>query len=199
MSRPLILACLRQLGRDRRAVAAIEFAYMAPLFLLVTMGFFDLAYQSYVKATLSGIVEQAGRDATLQRFASDQRALDAEVRAQVENVYRGLNVTIERKAYSGFSEISKPERFTDANGNGSYDSGECFVDSNGSGRWDADAGSTGNGNANQVVLFTAKIHYMRIFPLWKMLGQPQNKEIAASTLLKNQPYSSNENTPMSIC
>lgn len=190
---------LRRIARDRRGVAAVEFALMAPLFLLATMGIFDLAWQYYMKATLSGIVEEAGRSATLQAFANNQDALDAAVQAQASNVYRGINVHIERRAYAGYANVRTPERFTDADGNGRFDDGECFFDSNGNGRWDADPSVDGNGRANQVVEFTASVDFVRIFPLWRMLGQPQVKRISASTLLRNQPYSDGEGGAESIC
>ncbi len=192
-------SALRRIARDRRGVAAVEFAFMAPLFLLATMGIFDLAWQYYMKATLSGIVEEAGRSATLQAFANNQDALDAAVQAQASNVYRGINVHIERRAYAGYANVRTPERFTDADGNGRFDDGECFFDSNGNGRWDADPSVDGNGRANQVVEFTASVDFVRIFPLWRMLGQPQVKRISASTLLRNQPYSDGEGGAESIC
>jgi len=199
MIRRVRLPALRRLARDRRGVAAVEFAFMAPLFLLATMGIFDLAWQYYMKATLSGIVEEAGRSATLQAYANNQDALDEAVRAQVGNVYRGINVDIERRAYAGYGDVRTPERFTDADGNGRFDDGECFYDSNGNGRWDADPSVDGNGRANQVVEFTASVDFVRIFPLWRMLGQPQVKRISASTLLRNQPYSDGEGGAESIC
>lgn len=199
MTRRCPLPALRRLVRDRRGVAAVEFAFMAPLFLLATMGIFDLAWQYYMKATLSGIVEEAGRSATLQVYSSNQDALDEAVRAQVQNVYRGLNVDIERRAYAGYGDVRTPERFTDADSNGRFDDGECFYDSNGNGRWDADPSAAGNGRANQVVEFTASVDFVRIFPLWRMLGQPQVTKISARTLLRNQPYSDGEGGAESIC
>lgn len=199
MTRRGPLPALRRLLRDRRGVAAVEFAFMAPLFLLATMGIFDLAWQYYMKASLSGIVEEAGRSATLQAYAGNQDALDEAVRAQVRNVHGGAVVRIERKAYAGYADVRTPERFTDADGNGRFDDGECFYDSNGNGRWDADPSAAGNGRANQVVEFTASVDFVRIFPLWRMLGQPQVTEISASTLLRNQPYSDGESGAESIC
>ena len=66
---------LRRLFTERRGVAAVEFAVVAPLFLLASMGVFDLSYQYYVKATLAGIMEEAGRAATLQDLRARQKSV----------------------------------------------------------------------------------------------------------------------------
>lgn len=187
------------LVRQTRAVAAVEFAIVAPVFLLATMGIFDLAHQYYVKSTLTGIVEDVGRSATLQKYAGDQTALDQAVTDQVRNTYKGIDVKIFRRSYSALGQVGSPERFTDTNGNGAYDPGECFYDSNDNRTWDDEPGIDGNGGADQVVLFTVQVEYVRIFPMWSMLGQPSSSKIRASTLLRNQPYVDNSNVSKYIC
>ena len=101
------------------------------------------------------------------------------------------------------------EAFVDSNGNGvrnngepftdtvrggvfnnTYDSDEWFVDRNGNSRWDNDVGLAGQrGGAQDVVSIKATIVYNRIFPLWKMVGQPQQQTLTANTFLRNQPFS----------
>ena len=179
---------LERLARDPRAVAAVEFAIVAPVFLMATMGVFDLGYQSYSRSVLEGVVEKAGRDATLEGHASNPTALDNFVKEQVQETWSDAELTFKRKSYSGFSDISSPERFTDANGNNAYDPGECFRDSNGNGTWDADSGNDGNGGADNVVVYTVDMKLKRVFPLWSLLGQPQNTTITAKTVLRNQPF-----------
>jgi Flp pilus assembly protein TadG len=190
---------LRRLTADRRGVAAIEFAIVAPLFFLVTMGVFDLSYQFYIKSALSGAIEKAGRNATLEGFSASQSALDDAVRDSVTKVYASATVTFTRKAYNGYADVGAPERFTDVNANNVFDSGECFQDSNGNGTWDSDAGTSGNGGADSVVSYTATAEINRVFPLWKMLGQPQVKRISATTVLRNQPFSDGTTTTATIC
>jgi Flp pilus assembly protein TadG len=189
---------LQRLKSDTRGVAAIEFAIVAPLFFLVMMGIFDLSYQFYLKSALSGAIEEAGRSATLEGFATNQAALDDAVRDRVQDVYASANVTFTRKAYSGFADVGSPERYTDANTNGAFDAGECFQDSNANGTYDLDPGIAGNGAADNVVAYTATAEFNRVFPLWKMLGQPQVKRISATTVLRNQPYA-DAATTATIC
>lgn len=189
----------RALRRDNRAAAATEFALTAPLFLLVLMGVFDFSWQMYAKQVLSGAVSKVGRASTLEGNANSQTTLDADVRAKVQKVFKDSTVTFTRKAYDSYDEIGDPENYTDSNSNGRYDSGECFQDVNGNGSWDTDRGQTGNGGAEDVVVYTASMQITRVLPVWKMLGQPQNKTITATTVLRNQPYNAATSTNRVIC
>ena len=68
---------LRRLGRDRRGVTAIEFAFVAPVMCLLLLGLCDLTYQSYVQSIVTGALQKAGRDSTIQGAASRGAAIDA--------------------------------------------------------------------------------------------------------------------------
>lgn len=189
----------RRLRRDKRGTAITEFALTAPLFLLVLMGILDFSWLLYGKEVLSGAVSQSARAATLEGNAVSQTALDAAVRTQVQKVFKNATVTFTRQAYNSFDEIGDPESFTDTNANGQYNSGECFEDVNGNGNWDADRGSTGNGGADDVVLYTASMTVTRVLPVWKMIGKSQQKTITASSVLRNQPYNTATNSTTVIC
>jgi Flp pilus assembly pilin Flp len=191
---------LSQLRRDARGVTAIEFAFVAPVLCLLLMGLCDLTYQSYVQAILTGAIQKAGRDSTIQGSTSRTAQLDAKVMAQIRQVARNATYTSSRRSYAQFSQI-KPEAFQDNNNNNQYDQAtECFTDVNGNNRWDADPGQEGQGGANDVVLYTINVTYPRLFPLYGMLGWGANQTIAASTVLKNQPYAEqNAYVPEQIC
>ncbi len=198
--RPLrVLRRLCALRRNARGVAAVEFALVSPLFLLATMGLFDLTHQYYARSVLEGVVEQAARDATLEGFAKDQTKLDNFVKSQVQSVWRDADLKFKREAFDSFGGVGRAEDFTDANGNGKYDKGECFIDANGNGMWDENRARTGNGGAEDVIAYTTEMRLMRIFPLWRMLGQPQNKSISVTTILRNQPYSAGTGKGAMIC
>lgn len=184
---------------EKRAVAAIEFAVALPIFLMMTLGLFDLAYEQYAGAVLQGVVEKASRDGTLEGFAKDQDDLDRYIKRQVLSVWPGADVTIQREAFAGFRDVGKAEKFTDANGNGRYDKGECFEDSNGNARFDKSRGKKGNGGADDVVLLTATITMNRIFPGWQLIGQPQEAEVVATMTLRNQPYAAATGGPTIMC
>ena len=83
----------------------------------------------------------------------------------VKNIAKNATIVFTRKNYDSFSVI-KPEPFTDTNGNGIRNTGECYTDINGNSQWDADPGVSGQGGANDVTLYTVTVTYPRLFPLF---------------------------------
>ncbi len=183
-----IVAFGRRLRAHDRATAITEFALTAPMFLLLLMGIFDYSWQMYAKQVLQGAVAKAARDSTLEVYMKDQSALDAKVKAAVQAVFKDAEVEFSRKVYDSFDEVGDPEAFKDINKNKVYDIGECFEDINANGKWDADRARTGNGGADDIVLYAASMKVKRILPVWNMLGQPQEKTLIATTVLRNQPF-----------
>ena len=184
-----MIARLARLRRDLRGATIIEFAIVAPVMMIVLMGLGDLLYQSYIQSLLTGAIQKAARDSGIQGGAQNTAALDAKVIAMVTPIAHTATYTSTRKSYTTFSSI-KPEPFTDLNGNGVRDTGECYTDVNGNGRWDADPGVTGQGGANDVTVYTLTVTYPRIFPVATLIGLPATQTVTATTLLKNQPYAS---------
>jgi Flp pilus assembly protein TadG len=179
----------RGLFHDRRGGALVEFAMVLPIMLTLGMGMMELAYQAYIQAVLTGAVQKAGRDSTIEN--ANTTTIDAGVLQAVRNLngnaaYVGGYPT--RKSYASYGAIT-PESFTDANGNGHYDSGECFTDTNGNETWDADPGLSGGGNADDTVVYTVKITYPRLFPVTQWIGWGNSVTLTAVTALKNQPWS----------
>lgn len=193
------LNLVRRLRRDKRGTALIEFALTAPVFLLLLMGIFDYCWQMYAQQVLQGAVSQSARLATLELNSTDQSDLDDSVKAKVLDVFKKANVTFTRKSYESYDLVGEPEPLTDKNGNKVWDTGECFEDMNGTGSWEADRGASGNGGADDVVLYTASMQFDRILPVWRMLGQPQATTLKAQTVLRNQPYGNNTATRVVIC
>ena len=142
---------IHRLARERRGVTIVEFAIVAPVMLLLLFGLSDLLYRGYVQAILSGAVQKAGRDSTIEGGGQNAAALDAAVAAIVRNVAPRATFSSTRRSYAKFSNAA-PEPFVDSNGNGIRDPGECFTDINGNGVWDADPGITGQGGASDTTI-----------------------------------------------
>ena len=56
-----IPSLLRRLRRHQRGTAILEFALIAPVFILLLMGLFDYTWQMYAKQVLQGAVSNAAR------------------------------------------------------------------------------------------------------------------------------------------
>lgn len=192
-------ASFRKLRHDRRGATAIEFAFVAPVMFLLIMGLSDLAYQSYVQAILTGSLQKAGRDSTIQGAGGRTDQIDAMVKNMVRSVAKTATFTPVRKSYAAFDDV-RPEPFDDNNHDGVYDAAkDCFTDINGNNRWDADRGVAGQGGANDVVVYTMTVSFPRLFPMYALFGWPQTATIGASTVLKNQPYASQITYNKQVC
>ena len=178
---------LHALRRDGRGATALEFTIVAPVMLLLMMGLGDLLYQIYAQSVLNGAVQKAGRDSGIEGGSANGDTIDARVQSMVGKILGNATFTSSRKSYDTFSEVA-PEPFTDTNGNGVRDAGECFSDVNGNGTWDADPGRAGQGGAGAVTLYTMTASYPRVFPVAQLFGWSAKQTISATTLLKNQPY-----------
>ncbi|WP_336978092.1 TadE/TadG family type IV pilus assembly protein [Altererythrobacter fulvus] len=185
----ILLNSVRCLAGDARGATLPEFAIVLPTFLLLLFGIFDLGQGIYVQSVLQGAIQDAGRDAGLESGTSQKDVIDQYVRDQLRPIaISNPTYTIERKNYSSFADVGRPEDFTDSNKNDKYDSNECFVDENGNNSWDGDVGKGGQGGANDVVLYTVTVSYNRVFPLWKLISSEERSDVSASTVLRNQPF-----------
>jgi Flp pilus assembly protein TadG len=184
---------------DRRGAVLVEFALLTPVMLLMLMGLSDMLYQVYTQSILNGELQKAARDSGIEGGAASTSTIDAKVQTMVKKIAPGATFTSTRKSYDSFSEVA-PEPFTDTNGNGVRDSGECFTDENGNGTWDQDPGAAGQGGASAVTVYTMTATYPRLFPVAGLFGWPTTQTVSATTLLKNQPYATQTTTAnVTVC
>ncbi|KZY54700.1 hypothetical protein A3736_02310 [Erythrobacter sp. HI0063] len=186
---------------DQRGTTIIEFAVVAPVLLMIIMGGMEIGHLGYVKGITRAALQVAARDSGLESNSSSQNAVDAALRDRIKTVIPNASISIQRRSYTDFTDVNTPEDFNDSNGNGLYDPNECFTDMNGNARWDADRGrSNSQGGADDVVLYTVSVSYNKIFPLWKLIGQPSTNVISAETTLRNQPFGvQSQQIGMRIC
>lgn len=190
----------RRLARDRRGATIVEFAMVLPVMLTLIMGLGELTYQGYVQSVLTGAVQKAGRDSTIQGAAGQTDQIDAAVMRQVTQVASDATFDSKRSNYASFSSVA-PEPFTDTAGTGVFDaSKDCFTDLNGNSSWDVDPSTSGQGGANDVTVYTIHIFYRRLFPVAALIGMSPSAKLTSTTVLKNQPWAAqNAYTPKQIC
>jgi len=192
----------RRIHADSRGATIVEFAIVAPVMVMFMLGMSDQLYNIYATSVLQGAVIKAARDATLEgnNTATTNAALDARVLSLIRGMAPTATAVSTRKSYPNFSTVATPEPFTDNNGDGDRDPGECYTDLNENSQWDPDPGIAGDGGASDVVLYTMTITFPRLFPVAGILGGGRNMSITASTILKNQPWSDQDiPIPTTIC
>jgi Flp pilus assembly protein TadG len=176
--------------RNREGVAAIEFAMIAPVFLVLLMGMLNVGQTAYGIAVLNGAVQKAARDAALE--GADTQEADAMVKKMAGPIFPGATFVSKRTNYYDFSDIGRPEKFNDANNNSNCDNGEVFIDENRNGDWDRDVGRDGNGGASDVVVYTMEVQFKPVFRIPFSPDKWTMKSLSASALKKNQPFSDQE-------
>lgn len=197
---------IKRFLHDRRGSPLAEFAIVLPVALILMMGLSDLAFQAYVQAILTGAMQKAGRDSTLQDNALAADAIDQKVETAVKAVAWTATFNPTRTNYDNYaSTAGEPfydTRYPDKK-TGPYDGvcnhGEQFIDQNGNGKWDSDPGQDGQGLANDVTRYTMEVNYNRIFPIARLIGWDNQVRLTATTILKNQPYQKQTPPPTGIC
>lgn len=201
----MALRKLRALRRNRSGIAITEFAFVAPVMIVLLMGLGDLLFQIYAQSILTGAVQKAGRDSGIEGGATTSSSIDTAVVSMVGNVVTNLTQSCattvttpswcsSRENYDTFAAVA-PEPFSDNNSNGVRDAGECYTDMNNNGTWDINPSLSGQGGASDVAVYTMTIRYPRLFPVAGLIGFPTISTITAKTLLKNQPYASQSVSP----
>lgn len=183
-----MIRCLPTLARDEKGVGAIEFALLAPVLLITLMGMFDAAYDMYAAQLMQGAIQKAARDTTLEKADANTAAIDDAVKKTVLNVAPSATMTFKRTSYHSFSEVGRPEDYTDTNNNLKCDKGEPYEDTNDNGTWDTDQGDDGVGGARDAVLYQVTVTYPQPFGVAGLFGWPSTYTMTTKTILANQPW-----------
>lgn len=181
---------LARLAADRDGVTAVEFALIAPTFMLMMIGSLDLGQMAYGSVLLNGAVEKAARDSTLE--TADTSAADTMVKAMVSPILPKGTFTSSRTSYFDFVDVGRPERWNDGNADGTCNNNEAYVDENVNGHWDADIGEDGNGGANDVVVYKVTVKYKALIQIPLIPSNWYNRTLTATTVKKNQPFAYQE-------
>jgi Flp pilus assembly pilin Flp len=195
-----------RLAADQRGAVLTEFGLLAPVMLLMLVGAFDVGHSLYLKTIIEGAVQKAARDSGLESgsVTANQTAIDTKVRDQLRPLIGNAPaINITRTYFRNFADASAgtAEPFTDSDADSICDKGEPYEDKNNSGTWDSTGGATGQGQAQDAVIYKVSITYPRMFPLNRFIGIPANSVVSAETVMNNQPYSAqaavtNRNCPM---
>ncbi|MGY6551417.1 MAG: TadE/TadG family type IV pilus assembly protein [Erythrobacter sp.] len=183
----------RNLNKDVLGVAAVEFAMIAPVMILLICGFMEYAHVSSSRTRLEASTMRAARAVAATDCPTNRTEI---MRTIIERAMEGVpsiddgKVEIITKSYANsFGDVGEPEPFDDLNGNGAWDPGESFIDVNGNGEWDRDMGVVGSlGGAGQVISYTARFNVASLFNFIAMEFNGSNVyQIEASTVFRNEP------------
>lgn len=177
------------LWRARGGNAAVEFALILPVFLLVLVGAIEFAISMFVGGMLESAVltsARYGMTGAVSGGVSREQAIRNRITARTLGFVDGNATDIQTYVFPSFSAIVAPEPFIDLNGNHHYDPGEPFSDLNHDGAWTAGGGKAGVGEACEVVLYVVSYQMRSVTGLL----QPFISRIRhyASVAVRNEPY-----------
>lgn len=181
---------MRAFFARRDGNASVEFAFAAPILILLMIGIFEVSMLLFSNAVVEGAVRSASRFGLTGQTTPGVSREDVIVEKIRES---GLGLVeidagdIDVLVYPSFADVGQPEPFQDANGNGAYDGGETFSDVNGNGVWDPDMGAAGAGGPGEVVVYRVRYAWPMMTGL---LADQFGDEVrmAASIAVRNEPF-----------
>lgn len=181
---------MRSLLTNRKGATVLEFALVIPVVCTLLAAGFELGYRVYLGAIVQGALLEASRRASIGDATEQQ--IEGIVRSRVATLSNASNVKeIKKENFYNFSNVGKPEKLKfDKNGNGTYDALEdCYEDANNNNSYDYQA-NAGLGTADDIIRYTVKVEYPNIMPVRRLFGWGNKQVITASTVLRNQPFTS---------
>lgn len=188
----MTLRPISHIVRNDTGAAIVEFALIAPILCVTVLGLYDFSYNYYAESIIEGAVQKAGRDSTVESYANDPSKLDDKVRDAVQNLVYDAEVTFTRTGYTEYSDMNRAEDFTDTNGDGVCNANEPFEDTNGNGTHDDSRALDASDGARNAVMYQVDATYNRAFPLGGLIGLEPTVTVSARTVLRNQPFSKDE-------
>jgi hypothetical protein len=181
---------LWRLALEDGGKAAIEFAFIAPIFLGMIGAIMEFSGIMFVQALLEGSAREASRY-SITGFTTEGVSRDEQILAIVEKNTLGLidldELHMTTLVYENFGDVGQPEPFTDENGNEAWDAGEPYTDVNGNGSWDEDMGAAGLGGPGDVVVYQMSYDWDIIIPMFvPFFGEAISLE--ANIAVRNEPF-----------
>lgn len=179
-----------RLYSDTRGATIVEFAIIIPVVCTLMAAGFELGYRAYLGAIIQGALLEASRRATVGDKTGDQ--IDQILKDRVGMLSNAANVKeIKKENFYNFTNVGKAEKITnDVAPIGVYNAAtDCYEDANNNGVYDINM-NNGLGTADDIVRYSITVEYPNIMPVNSVLGWGTKQTITASTVMRNQPFTS---------
>lgn len=175
--------------RCDRGATAIEFAFLAPVFVLMLMAIIEFSLIMFTSAVMESATNNTarlGKTGYVAAGSTRTEQIIANIKARTSGLLDPNKITITTQVYSGFPQVGQPEPcITQSPCSGA--AGVNFQDINGNGTWDADMGAVGQGNAGDVVVYVANYPWPIFTPVIRTLVG-NTFTISSRTVVKNEPF-----------
>jgi hypothetical protein len=176
-----------------RGIAALEFAFVMPVFVLILMGIIEFSLIMFTSAVLESATNNTarlGKTGYTEANMTREQLIIANIKARTTGLLDPAKIAINTEVYATFPEVGQPEPcITPSNPPCSGIAGTNYVDVNGNGQWDADMAAAGHGAAGDVVVYTASYPWPIFTPgIQLLIGNTFT--ISSRTVVKNEPFDS---------
>lgn len=164
---------------------------IVPVFLLLVMGIIEFSmimFTSSVIESATNNTARLGKTGFIPPGMTRSEAIVKNIQDRSQGLLDPTKIAITRMSYASLDKIGQPEPcVSPANSPCPGTPGVNFVDINGNAQWDADMGKAGEGNAGEIVVYTATYPWPVTTPIVSaVIGQ--TFPISARTVVKNEPY-----------
>jgi len=179
--------------RDQRGVTALEFAMIAPVFMLMIMGILEFSmimYANTIMESATNSTSRLGKTGYNPAGITRQQAITSSIQTRAAGILDVSKLVFTTKVYADFSRIGKPEPcLSPSSPPCGGTPGVNYVDVNGNGSWDSDMGAAGLGTAGDVVVYSVSYPWPVMTPLVKnIIGSTFN--ITVRSVVRNEPFGS---------
>lgn len=184
---------LFRLRNCHRGIALVEFAIIAPVLLLILIGFIELALIFFTQSIIEGATGMGSRIGKTgyagQGGSSREEYIKSEIRRLSHGYLKMENMKIEILSYNSFDDIGKPEPCTN-----DKDFPPCplgFIDVNGDGKWSSDQGISDNaGGRRSVVVYRVTYPWDVMTPIMRsIIGNEKGQlNITAVATVRNERF-----------
>lgn len=178
--------------RHAEGVTALEFAIVAPVFMLLLFGIVEFALIMMVYNVMEGATASSsrlGKTGYVVGGLTRQQTIINVITDRAGSLINPAQLSVTSKFYKQFDQINDPEPYTDSNSNGTWNTGETYTDINGNGQWDPDMAASGYGSAGDVVVYEVSYPWPISVPIISSLvGTNGIYTITTHAVVKNEPY-----------
>ena len=206
---------LASLWRRKDGATAVEFALIAPAFIVLLFGIFEFSLLLLAHVTLESSIRQAAREG-MTGYNEDCNRFNRILTILQDGTVGLLDIDasdIELLQYASFEQVGTGDSFTDVDGDGAYDpSVDTFdpgtQDTDGDGIFDADHGvsmvlpgspPTLNDGPLEIILYRVQAEYDPMTPLFfidllggvvgaNLLNSDGKIDLDASMPVRNEPW-----------
>lgn len=191
MARTRLYNAYSRLRHCDAGVTAVEFAFMAPVFLLMVCGIIEfslIAFTSTVMESATSLTSRMGKTGYVAAGLTRQQQIINTINAKTAGLLDPNLIAVNTEVYSSFSNIGQPEPcIVPHNPPCPGTPGVNFVDVNGNGQWDQDMGAAGFGNSGDIVVYTISYPWPVMTPFINaIIGHTLT--ITARTVVRNEPF-----------